>query len=247
MKRLPRTGTSIIQKPASSGSLLPSLVLSLLLHLSAFAFSCTWTITAEERSQPMLVELIDAPAQREEGYAVRGEVAEPGGVKRTVQAETRSDGEGTAAAHYLPAKADLLQEPSPQSSKTLPPHADREATVALDSEELRYVSYLSTIKKKIEPFWEYPDAAQAVGLQGKLALYFSIVRDGRLDRLELISSSGHTLLDEQALKAIRGAAPYYPLPDRLQISRLNIHATFEYRMSPYTMSTFARPERKEHL
>jgi protein TonB len=117
----------------------------------------------------------------------------------------------------------------------------------LDSQELKYVSYLSKIKKKIEPLWQYPEKAQAIGLQGKLALYFSIVRDGRLDRLELLSSSGHSLLDEQALKAIRGAAPYYPLPDRLHISRLNIHATFEYRISPYTMSTFAQSPHEERL
>ena len=66
-------------------------------------------------------------------------------------------------------------------------------------------------------------------------------------RLELLSSSGHSLLDEQALKAIRGAAPYFPLPDRLHISRLNIQATFEYRISPYTMSTFAPSPHEERL
>jgi TonB family protein len=247
MKKLPRTSQSIVRKPIFSRSLLPSLICSLLLHLTAFAFSCNWTISSEDHSQPILVELIDAPVHREDHHTMGGEGLEQKGGKRTVQTEKDLHRESTPTPHYLSAKSDFFQETSPESDDTVPAHFDTEATVSLDSQELKYVSYLSKIKKKIEPLWQYPEKAQAIGLQGKLALYFSIVRDGRLDRLELLSSSGHSLLDEQALKAIRGAAPYYPLPDRLHISRLNIHATFEYRISPYTMSTFAQSPHEERL
>ena len=194
----------------------------------------------------MRVELIDAPVHREDRHTMSEGVDHQGG-KRTVHTAKDLHQAGTPAPHYVSAKSDFFQETPHESNDTVPPHFEAEATVSLDSQELKYVSYLTKIKKKIEPLWEYPEKAQAIGLQGKLALYFSIVRDGRLDRLELLSSSGHSLLDEQALKAIRGAAPYFPLPDRLHISRLNIQATFEYRISPYTMSTFAQPPHEERL
>ena len=246
MKKLHRTSKSSAKKTLFSRPLLPSLICSLLLHLTACAFFCNWTISSEEHSQPTRVELIDAPVLREDRQAMSGEGLDHKDGKRTVQpAENRQD--STPTPHYLAAKSDFFQETPHESNDTVPPRFEAEATVSLDSKELKYVSYLSKIKKKIEPLWEYPETAQAIGLQGKLALYFSIVRDGRLDRLELLNSSGHALLDEQALKAIRGAAPYYPLPDRLHISRLNIQATFEYRISPYTMSTFAHAPHEERL
>ncbi len=247
MKKLPRTSKRSVKKPLFSRSLLPGLICSLLLHLTAFAFCCNWTISSEEHSQPMRVELIDTPVHREDRHAMEGKGLDHKGGKRTVQTEKDLHRESTPTPHYLSAKSDFFQETPHARDDTVPPHFETEATVSLDSQELKYVSYLSKIKKKIEPLWEYPEKAQAIGLQGKLALYFSIVRDGRLDRIELLSSSGHSLLDEQALKAIRGAAPYYPLPDRLHISRLNIQATFEYRISPYTMSTFAHSPHEERL
>ncbi len=246
MKKLHRTSKSSA-KTIFSRPLLPSLICSLLLHLTACAFFCNWTISIEEHSQPMRVELIDAPVLREHRQAMSGEGLDHREGTRVVQPAENMQQESTPTPHYLAAKSDFLQETPQARNDTEPPHFEAEATVSLDSQELKYVSYLSKIKKKIEPLWIYPEKAQAIGLQGKLALYFSIVRDGRLDRLELLNSSGHALLDEQALKAIRGAAPYYPLPDRLHISRLNIQATFEYRISPYTMSTFAHAPHEERL
>ena len=246
MKKAPRIAHSI-KKPLFPRSLQSALTCSLLLHLTVFAFSCNWSISSEEHSQPILVELIDAPVHLKDRHAIRGEGLDQTEGKRTVRTEKDLHREGTPPQHYLSAQSDFLQAALPERDDTVPPYFEKEATVSLDSQELKYVSYLSKIKKKIEPLWEYPEQAQAIGLQGKLALYFSIVRDGRLDRLELLSSSGHSLLDEQALKAIRGAAPYFPLPDRLHISRLNIQATFEYRISPYTMSTFAHAPHEERL
>lgn len=247
MKRLRGTSHSTLAKPFCSRSLLPSLLCSLLVHLTAFAFSSNWTLSSAVQNQPMLVELIDAPVGLEDHARMVGKEIAYGDGERTAQMHKVPLPKSSSAPHYLSAKSDFPQDAPHAPEALVSSQVTTEATVSLDSQERKYVSYLSKIKKKIEPLWVYPEKAQAIGLQGKLALYFSIVRDGRLDRLELVSSSGHALLDEQALNAIRGAAPYYPLPERLHISRLNIHATFEYRISPYTMTTFARSPQEEHL
>jgi len=211
-----------------------SLTCSLLAHLTAFACSYNWNILPKEKNNPpFMVELIDLPIKTEMEQMVN---QEDSGRKDVVKAPT-----------YLSAKSNLPLIPPGEMKDSNTSTLEAEATVSLDSQELKYVSYLNKIKKKIEPKWHYPETAQEIGLQGKLALCFSIIRDGHLDRLELLNSSGHPLLDEGALKAVEGAAPYYPLPDRLKISRLNIMATFEYRISPYSMSTFSQLHQEESL
>jgi TonB family protein len=211
-----------------------SLTCSLLAHLTAFACSYNCNILPKEKNNPpFMVELIDLPIKTEMEQMVN---QEDSGRKDVVKAPT-----SLSAKSNLPLTSPGKMKDSNTST------FEAEATVSLDSQELKYVSYLNKIKKKIEPKWHYPETAQEIGLQGKLALCFSIIRDGHLDRLELLNSSGHPLLDEGALKAVEGAAPYYPLPDRLKISRLNILATFEYRISPYSMSTFSHLHQEESL
>ena len=237
------TNTSILSR-----SMVLSLTCSLLAHLTAFACSYNWNILPKEKNNPpFMVELIDLPIKTEMEQMVN---QEDSGRKDVVKAGMNEKGGKYKIPNrstYLSAKSNLPLIPPGEMKDSNTSTFEAEATVSLDSQELKYVSYLNKIKKKIEPKWHYPETAQEIGLQGKLALCFSIIRDGHLDRLELLNSSGHPLLDEGALKAVARAAPYYPLPDRLKISRLNILATFEYRISPYSMSTFSQLHQEESL
>ena len=238
----------LISRPVLSRSMVASLTFSFLTHVTAFAFSYNLNISPKEKyDQPLLVELIDLPVKPEvKQMAIREGVDVTRG-RKAVKKELGVKNKISDTPAYLSANSDLSQMASNERENATSPSLEAEATVSLDSQELKYVSYLSKIKSKIEPQWHYPEKAQRIGLQGKLALCFSIIRDGHLDRIELLSSSGHPLLDKEALKAVRGAAPYYPLPDRLKISRLNILATFEYRISPYSMSKFSQSPEEESL
>jgi TonB family protein len=239
----------LISTSLLSKSMVLSLAFSLLTHLTTFAFSYNWDMQSHEKTdQPFLVELIDFPVQPEEEQMVKGEDL---GEKDGRKAVKKGNGEKNKISNhpaYLSAHSDSpLTTQNEVKKGTNTPSFEGEATVSLDSQDLKYVSYLSKIKRKIEPRWHYPKSAQKVGLQGKLALSFSILRDGHLDRLELLNSSGQSILDEEALNAVRGAAPYFPLPGRLKISRLNIMATFEYRISPYSMSNFSQSSKEGSL
>ena len=218
------------------------------MHFTALAVTSPWAPVPEDtKSTPLLVELIDLPAQPAQVIREGGSSAAGPAEANTAAAAERT-GESTV---ITPASSSeqlqLSQLPCGEREDSAPTPPEGEATVSLNSQEIKYVSYLSTIKKKIEPLWHYPQSARERGLQGKLALYFSIVRDGRLVKLEVLSTSGHPLLDNQALEAVQGAAPYHPLPETLRIARLNIHATFEYRMSPYHMSSFSAPSPRGNL
>ena len=227
-----------------------SLVFSFLAHLTVFAASYNWDIQSHEKTdQQFLVELIDLPITPEVAEVVQEEGIERRFERKTVSEINRgkdnvSDHPALLSAHYDSPRT--TQSEMKKGNSTSSSFGD-EATVSLNSQDLKYVSYLSKIKSKIEPKWHYPARAKKIGLQGKLALCFSILRDGQLDRLEILNSSGQPILDEGALEAVRGAAPYYPLPSRLNISRLNIMATFEYRISPYSMSGFSQSSNEESL
>jgi len=117
-----------------------------------------------------------------------------------------------------------------QPSQSLFPGNFTEATVSLDGPEPRFASYLSTVKRKIDTVWDYPAAAQKARLDGSLALQFSILRTGIIRQVRLIRSSGIDELDDEAVRAISVSSPFPPLPQHLKLSRLNVMATFEYRI-----------------
>jgi periplasmic protein TonB len=111
-----------------------------------------------------------------------------------------------------------------------------EAVVDINTREDRFFSYLLHLKRKIQAVWIYPSVAARSGIGGSLTVEFSIARTGELLGVNLLDSSGHTVLDESAVKAIKGAAPYFPFPDRMRAKRLRIKANFIYVTSNYFRS-----------
>jgi TonB family protein len=107
----------------------------------------------------------------------------------------------------------------------------REETVNLGSLDIKYVTYLAKIKNKILRIWQYPPKAYENNEEGKVIVKMSIDADGRLAGAALISSSGYTELDEGAISVVQTAAPFEPLPGVYDLSRLNIVASFHYKIT----------------
>ena len=104
--------------------------------------------------------------------------------------------------------------------------------VSLNTTELKYLSYFSKLKDRIQMVWRYPEGAKVTGLQGNLTLKFVLNRDGSLRDLKVVKSSGAEILDDAAIKAIRRAAPFYAIPENLG-DVLSIVANFEYELDYY--------------
>lgn len=130
------------------------------------------------------------------------------------------------AERPLPSLRDLLPPPSWSSSS-----ARSSTPVSLNTRDPAYVTYFNKIKQMIESQWEYPEMALRYGLQGKLALEFTVSGNGRLEQIRLIRSSGSQLLDDEAVRAIRAAAPFPPIPPWIKSNPLSISASMEYHDS----------------
>ena len=105
---------------------------------------------------------------------------------------------------------------------------DDDEPISLDTKEAKYVSYFSRIKQQIQRVWVYPAQGTKRKLSGEVTLKFEISKDGNLLSLRLINSSGSNILDANAVRAVRGAAPYYPFPITITKKKLSILATFVY-------------------
>jgi protein TonB len=98
----------------------------------------------------------------------------------------------------------------------------------LNAPEVQYISYFASIKRKIELVWQYPYEAAAAGIQGELTLDFVIARSGAVNSIELVRGSGSKILDDEAIRSIRKAAPFDPIPAQYKIPSLQIRGRFVY-------------------
>ena len=130
-----------------------------------------------------------------------------------------------APARPLPKLKDLLPNPYNFSAEQL---GGREGSIRLDSKDPKYVPYLTLIKQAIEVEWSYPPVALQYGLQGVLLVEFTILGNGQVDEVRILRSSGYIVLDKEATRALRAAAPFPPIPPRVGKNPLPIVATFVY-------------------
>lgn len=114
---------------------------------------------------------------------------------------------GDNAIAQLPAQGDtatVAADPSPvanvRTANSPPMHAD---------EEYRRANF-AKIRESILANLRYPTIARRQGWSGKVDVAFLIAPDGNISELRIQTSSGYSMLDEQALDAIRRAAPFTP-------------------------------------
>jgi len=115
--------------------------------------------------------------------------------------------------------------------KVIESQKDSEETISLDTKDKRYISYTRLIKKKLMTHWNYPPYAKANLLEGKSIILFSLLHDGTLIGISITKSSGYEILDKEVKDAVIRAAPFPSFPESINVNKLNINASFEYRLT----------------
>jgi TonB family protein len=100
-----------------------------------------------------------------------------------------------------------------------------------NSQALR--QFLTTVRRKIESKKRYPISARNAGIEGRSEVRMTILKDGKLEKAEIIKSSGNEILDNAALESIHNAIPFPPIPAELKRERIemSIYLIFNMEMS----------------
>lgn len=101
------------------------------------------------------------------------------------------------------------------------------------TQKARDALYLDNWRKKVEAVGNlnYPAQARSQGIYGNLRLLVSIRSDGTIASVRILSSSGHQILDESAIRIVNMAAPFAPFPEELrqEADILDIIRTWQFQ------------------
>ncbi len=100
--------------------------------------------------------------------------------------------------------------------------------LSFDVSDLKFLLYNLKLKERIEHIWIYPPGAAARGISGDLIIRFTINKNGKLGSIELVRTSGYKDLDDAALKALKDASPFWPLPESWGMESYTINGHFVY-------------------
>ncbi|MEN8175833.1 MAG: energy transducer TonB, partial [Pseudomonadota bacterium] len=108
----------------------------------------------------------------------------------------------------------------------------RRKTINAATREHQYAAYLETWRRKVEQIGNlnYPEEARRRKLYGSLVLHVAVRADGSVERIRVLSSSGHQALDDAAIAIVNLAAPFAPFPPdiRKEVDVLDITRTWKY-------------------
>ncbi len=107
--------------------------------------------------------------------------------------------------------------------------------ITFDTRDYKYYGYTQRLRERIESMWRYPQEAAAKGIYGDLYVKFTIKKSGELGAVELVRTSGHTSLDDAAIKALREAEPFWPLPESWDEDGLTITGHFVYSLYGFSI------------
>ncbi|MBF0505815.1 MAG: TonB C-terminal domain-containing protein [Nitrospirae bacterium] len=122
---------------------------------------------------------------------------------------------------------DVIAKSSPRETG----NSKNDNAVSFDTKEYKYYGYMQRLREKIEGAWKYPYEAEQKKINGELYIKFTIRKDGKLAAVELVHTSGYKFLDDAAIRALRDADPYWPLPDSWKEDSLTITGRFIYYFS----------------
>ncbi|HEX9822522.1 MAG TPA: TonB C-terminal domain-containing protein [Methylomirabilota bacterium] len=111
--------------------------------------------------------------------------------------------------------------------------------IPLDSPDGRYSDYLEQVKRKIKQHWGFPCVKNAQTRECEhyttsLDVQFGILKDGRVQFVDIVRVADHAIYDDYAVNAIKLASPFPPVPPammramRAGSTGLALRARFSY-------------------
>ncbi|MDX5333720.1 MAG: energy transducer TonB [Gammaproteobacteria bacterium] len=127
----------------------------------------------------------------------------------------------------------------PAASTAVPPASSASASAAPSPQPAAATAgliasieqaYKTALQAEIARHRSYPLMARRLRQEGTVAVGFVVQADGQLTAIELLESSGHRLLDEAALAAVREVARFRPIPEELDRQDWPLSVPLNFRL-----------------
>lgn len=103
---------------------------------------------------------------------------------------------------------------------------------AVSTRQDDWAGYIDQFRQRVEAVGNasFPAEARAQHLQGQVRLLVAIYPDGRVQRIQILQSSGHAVLDRAAEQSVRQAEPFarFPASQQGQVDVLQIIRTWRF-------------------
>jgi TonB family protein len=119
--------------------------------------------------------------------------------------------------------------------------------IPLDSSDPTFSDWLVLLRRAIQANMTFPCVKDPTSLRcdprdARLVVLFGISKEGRLQAVEVMRTSGFTIYDDNSVTAIKLAAPFPPVPTAIMATRpfgstgIPITAFFNYVVTTWTQT-----------
>lgn len=127
------------------------------------------------------------------------------------------------------AEPESLVAPAPPTESV--PAAVTPAPRSVTPDPQALTAYGKHLAGAVAAHQRYPRLALMRQWQGTTLLQLQLDRHGSLTDVRIINSSGHEILDKQAIEMVRSALPFPPLPDNLSGRVLTVDVPVVFRLA----------------
>lgn len=121
-----------------------------------------------------------------------------------------------------PAPAPAAPEPQRQGSPTGSAASGSSfgaAVAGLDNPDFTYGYYIDQMLAQIRANWTRPPLGGGI----ETVVHFRVLKDGRIDDVRIVTSSGYSSFDLAGLRAVQSASPLPPLPSSYRRGELGVN------------------------
>ncbi len=101
-------------------------------------------------------------------------------------------------------------------------------TKFLNTDDIQFGSFLRRFETAVYGVWRYPSDAVRLGIEGITPVKITFNRNGEIEKVQLLESSGSKLLDDEVFRTLRLIGPLGGFPKGYGKDKFSLVAFFQY-------------------
>jgi len=99
---------------------------------------------------------------------------------------------------------------------------------SLNTDDIRFGSFLRRFETAVYGVWSYPQEAAMRGIEGMTPVKITFNRKGEIEQVQVLESSGSSILDNEVLRTLHNIGPVGSLPKGYTKDKFYLIAFFQY-------------------